>query len=206
VSLRFFGLAEARASLQMVSALKHLADIAPERVRPLRRVEYEAMVAQGLFADERIELLEGVIVELSPHNPRHAAVVERLTNLLARAAGDRASMRVQLPLAVSEESMPEPDLALVPVADYDQAHPKTAWLVVEVADASLRKDLRVKTEVYARAGVLEYWVVNLIDHRIEVHADAAGAAYNSITSARAGESIRLRRFPDVELAVADILR
>jgi Uma2 family endonuclease len=189
-----------------MSALKHLADIAPERVRPLRRVEYEAMVAQGLFADERIELLEGVIVEMSPQNPRHAAVVERLNNLLARAVGRRASVRPQLPLAVSEESLSEPDIALVAVADYDRAHPTTAWLVVEVADASLRKDRRVKAEVYARAGILEYWIVNLVDDRIEVHNDAGGGAYTQVSTVRAGGSIRLRAFPDVEIAVADVLR
>ena len=78
--------------------------------------------------------------------------------------------------------------------------------MVEVADASLRKDRRVKGEVYARAGVTEYWIVNLIDARIEVHADAVDLAYTNVISARAGESIRLRQFPDVELAVADILR
>ncbi len=164
------------------------------------------MVAQGLFTDERIELLEGVIVEMSPQNPRHAAVVERLTNRLVRAVGDRASVRVQLPLAISDESMPEPDLALVPLADYDREHPTTAWLVIEVADASLRKDRRVKGEVYARGGVLEYWVVNLIDGCIEVHADAVDLAYKTVTSVRAGESLHLRRFPDVEVAVADMLR
>ena len=189
-----------------MSALRYPADIAPERVRPLRRAEYEAMVAQGVFTDERIELLEGVIVEMSPQNPRHAAVVERLTNRLARAVGDRASVRVQLPLAVSEISMPDPDVALVPAADHDRAHPTTAWLVVEVAEASLRKDRLVKAEVYARAGILEYWVVNLVDDRIEIHADAVGSAYAAIATARAGEALRLRRFPDVEIAVSDILR
>jgi Uma2 family endonuclease len=189
-----------------VSALKHFADIAPERVRPLRRVEYEAMVAQGLFADERIELLEGVIVEMSPQNPRHAAAVERLTNLLSRLVGGRASLRVQLPLGVSDESLPEPDLSLVPFGDYSRAHPTTAWLVAEVAEASLRKDRRVKGEVYARAGIPEYWVVNLIDDRIEVHSEIAASAYTSVTSVSPGELIRLRQFPDVEIAVADVLR
>jgi Uma2 family endonuclease len=188
-----------------MSALKHLADIAPERVRPLRRTEYEAMIGQGLFADERIELLEGVIVGMIPQNPRHAAVVERLNNRLTGAVLGRASVRPQLPLAVSAESLPEPD-ALVAVADYDRAHPTTAWLVVEVADASLRKDRLVKAEVYARAGILEYWVVNLVDHCIEVHTDATDAAYTHVKAVGAGDSIRLRAFPDVEIAVADVLR
>ena len=190
----------------MSSALETLAGIAPERVRALRRVEYEQMVSQGLFANERIELLEGVIVEMSPQNPRHAAVVERLTNKLARLVSDRASLRVQLPLATSDRSMPESDLAIVALGDYDAGHPTTALLVVEVAEASLRKDRRVKSEVYARAGVPEYWVVNLIDGLIEVHADVGGDAYTRITPARPGESIRLHAFPDVEIAVGEILR
>ena len=188
-------------------ALEHLPDIAPERVRALRRVEYEQMVSQGLFVNERVELLEGVIVEMSPQSPRHAATVERLTNILARALANRASLRVQLPLATSDQSMPEPDLAVVVLGgDHDAAHPTTALLVVEVADASLRKDRRVKSEIYARAGVVEYWVVNLIDGMIEIHADIVGDAYTRVTPARVGEFIRLRAFPDVEIAVGEILR
>jgi Uma2 family endonuclease len=164
------------------------------------------MVAEGLFADERLELLDGVIVEMSPQNPRHAAVVERLTNKLAALLAGRASLRVQLPFAASSESMPEPDLAVVPIADYDRAHPSKAWLVVEVADASLRKDRLVKAEVYARAAVAEYWIVNLVDDLIEVQTEVAGSAYVRRTPARPGESIRLQSFPDAEIAVSDILR
>jgi Uma2 family endonuclease len=186
--------------------LESPADLAPERVRPFKRREYEAIVAQGWFEDERIELLQGVIVEMTPHNPRHAAVVERLTNRLGRLAADRASVRVQLPLAVSDDSMPEPDVALVPPGDHDQAHPTGALLVVEVADASLRKDRRIKADLYARAGVAEYWVVNLVDRLIEVHTDVVAGAYTRVTPARPGESIRLRALPDVEIAVGEVLR
>jgi Uma2 family endonuclease len=189
-----------------MSVLDHLADIAPERVRPLRRPEYEKMVAEGRFEGERVELLEGVIVEMSPQDPRHAGAVQRLTRVLGRALAGRADVRVQLPLAVAEHSLPEPDVALVELEDFDEVHPTKAFLVVEVAEASLRKDRSVKAALYARAGVPEYWVVNLVDRLIEVHGDIVGAAYTAVTTAGPGESIRLRAFPDVEVAVGDIVR
>ena len=190
-----------------MSVLDHLADIAPERVRPLRRVEYEKMATEGLFEGERVELLEGVIVEdISPQDPRHAGAVQRLTRVLSRALAGRADVRVQLQLAVSEESLPEPDVALVALQDFDEVHPAKAFLVVEVAETSLRKDRSVKAGLYARAGVPEYWVVNLVDRLMEVHTEVAGAVYSRVTSARPGESVRLRAFPDVEIAVGDIVR
>jgi Uma2 family endonuclease len=189
-----------------MSALDRLADLAPERVRPLRRVEYEKMVAEGLFEGERVELIEGVIVELSPQDPRHAGTVQRLTKVLGRALLGRADVRIQLPLAASDESMPEPDAAVVKMGDYDEAHPTTAFLVVEVAEASLRKDRKLKADLYARAGVPEYWIVNLVDRLIEVHTEVAGAAYTRVTPVRPGESLRLRAFPDIEIAVSELLR
>ena len=189
-----------------MSVLDHLADIAPERVRPLRRAEYEQMAAEGRFEGERVELIEGVIVEMSPQDPRHAGTVQRLTRVLGGALGGRADVRVQLPFAIAGESLPEPDVALVTRADFDEVHPATAFLVAEVAEASLRKDRSVKAGLYARAGVPEYWIVNLVDRLIEVHTDVAGAAYTRVIPVRPGEVIRLRAFPDVEIAVDDIVR
>ena len=189
-----------------MSALDRLADIAPERVRPLRRVEYEKMVAEGLFEGERLELLEGVIVEMSPQDPRHAGTVHKLTRVLGHALAGGADVRVQLPLVASDESVPEPDVALVKPGDYEDAHPATAFLVVEVAETSLRKDRTLKADLYARSGVPEYWIVNLVDRLIEVHTDVAGAAYTHVTPAHPGESIRLRAFPDIEIAVSEIIR
>lgn len=189
-----------------MSVIDHLADLAPERVRRLRRREYEQMVAARLFEGERVELLEGVIVEMSPQNPLHAGTVQKLTRVLGRAVIGLADLRVQLPLAVSDESLPEPDVALVTQQDFDAEHPTSALLVVEVAEASLRKDRNVKAALYARAGVPEYWVVNLIDRLIEVHADVVSGAYTHVTSVRPGDVIRLRAFPDLVIAVSDIVR
>lgn len=179
--------------------------VAPERLRPLRRAEYERMVDQGLFQDERIELLKGAIVEMSPQGAPHAATVQRLTRL-AIALNGRAEVRIQLPLAVTDDSLPEPDLALVAPGDYDRSHPTTAFLVVEVADSSLNKDRSIKAELYARAAVPEYWIANIASRTIEVHSEPLGGRYTRVTPYRPGEVIRLTSFGDVEVAVADILR
>jgi Uma2 family endonuclease len=187
-------------------SLAHLADlVAPERLRPLRRTEFERMVEEGLFVDERIELLQGQLVEMSPQGPPHAGTIQRLTTRLVLALAGRAEVRVQLPLAVSEHSLPEPDIAVVAPGDYIQAHPTTAFLVIEVAETSLNKDRRVKAALYAAAGIPEYWIVDLAGGAIEVHTEPADGRFTRTTAVRPGEVLRLVAFEDVALAVADIL-
>jgi Uma2 family endonuclease len=190
----------------VVSTIDRLSDLAPERVRPLRRVEYERLVAEGLFGDERIELLGGVIVEMSPQDPRHAAVIQRLDAALGPLAHGRAALRVQLPFAASPDSLPEPDVALVPPGDYDDAHPDRALLIIEVANASLRKDRLLKAELYARAGVPEYWIVNLVDRRVEVHTGPGDGAYAQITFASPGDALTIAELGGAAIAVGDFLR
>jgi Uma2 family endonuclease len=180
-------------------------EIVPERLRPLRRNEYDRLVEDGLFADERIELLEGVLVEMTPSGATHADVVGRLTMILAPALVGRAMVRVQSPLAISDESEPEPDLAVVAVADYQRAHPRQALLVVEVAEASLRKDLGVKATVYARAGVEEYWVVDLLARTFHRHTDPTPDGYTKVTTVGPGDILRPGAFPDLAVVVDDVL-
>jgi Uma2 family endonuclease len=190
----------------MTSALDRLADLAPERVRPLRRVEYERLVAEGAFDDERVELLSGVIVEMSPQDPRHAFAVERLTALLVPLARGKASLRPQLSFVASDDSVPEPDLALVPVADYSAAHPMSAFLVIEVASSSLRKDRSIKAEVYARAGVPEYWVVDLAGRCVEVRTEPVGDVYTKLVTAHPGDKLAVRCLDGAQLDIDDFLR
>jgi Uma2 family endonuclease len=190
-----------------VSSVAHLAElVAPERLRPFRRSEFERMVEQGLFRDERVELLEGVLVEMSPQGTRHAAIVQRLTTMLVPALVGRAAVRIQLPLAVSLDSLPEPDVAVVATGDYDQAHPTTASLVIEVAESSLNKDRLVKAALYAAASVPEYWIVDLLAGVVAVHTDPLSGRYSREISFRPGDAIRLRAFADLEIPVAEVLR
>jgi Uma2 family endonuclease len=177
----------------------------PEAFRPLRRDEYDKLVDIGAFKDERIELLEGVLLRMSPHGPLHDGTVERLTRVLFRSLDPRAAIRVQSAVAAGDGSEPEPDLAVVPPGDYCQAHPNAAWLIVEVADSSLDRDRGIKARVYAAMDVPEYWVVNVADRCVEVHAQPGPTGYGSIVSVGVGKKIRLRHFPEIEIAVDDIV-
>ena len=186
--------------------VRPLEAIAQDQIRPLRRAEYDKLVELGVFQDEHIELLYGQLVEMTPIGPPHSSGVQKLTVLLVRALADRAAVRVQSPFAALDHSEPEPDFTVVPPGDYDTEHPKTAWLIIEVAESSLSRDRGLKQRLYAECGVPEYWVVNLVDRRIEVHVEPREGAYARVTPYRKGEVIRLQHFPDVEIAVDDILK
>jgi Uma2 family endonuclease len=163
------------------------------------------MISAGLFVDERIELIRGALIEMSPQNLPHSYAIQVLTALLVPPLVGRAAVRVQLPFNASDDSVPEPDVALVaPVARKD-AHPDQAFLIVEVSNDSLRFDRKKKSPLYARAGVPEYWIVNLVDRVIERRSEPVGAAYTTLTIFGAAESIAPLAFPDVSLRVAEIL-
>jgi len=179
--------------------------IAPDSVRPLSRAEYERLVALGWFEDERVELLKGILVEMSPQGPRHVAIIRRLTRLLVLAVGDRAEVQVQGPLALLDDSEPEPDLALVPPG-YEDELPPRAHLVIEVADSSLPKDRGIKAEIYAEAGIPEYWIVNVAERVVEVHRELQGGAYRACFVRRSGEEITVTALPDIRIAVDEIFR
>lgn len=176
-----------------------------EQARPIRRREFEQMVELGLFEGERVELIDGVIVQMSPKGPKHESALERLTELLVQRIAGRATVRIQSGFAASDGSEPEPDVAVVPRRDYSTAHPSEALLVIEVADSSLRFDRTEKAALYAESGVPEYWVVNVRDRLIEVHDQIVGDAYTRVVPYGSGSSVSPKAFLDVELAVDDIL-
>src|SRR5262249_1379709 len=154
--------------------------------------------------DERIELLEGGLVTMSPQGDGHMAVIRKLNYKLQPALVGRAIVQVQGPLAVSDDSEPEPDIALVRVEE-DDKHPTTSYLIIEVADDSLSKDRKIKARLYAAAGVPEYWIVNLKDDVLEVMRAPRGKAYSERRELRRGDSIAIERFSDVVVSVDEIL-
>jgi Uma2 family endonuclease len=181
-------------------------ELEPERIRPLQRAEYDRMVELGFFGDdERVELLRGALVAMSPQGPVHAYVIERLNKLLIEAVGDRARVRPQAPFAASDLSEPEPDLAVYPPGHDVRTHPREALLVVEIADSSLRKDRGIKSEIYAEAAVPEYWIVDLVHEVVEVRTDPSNGRYARLDVRRRGERVALASLPDVVLAVAEFL-
>lgn len=163
-----------------------LHDLPPEVFRPLRRVEYEAMVAQGLFEGTHVELLGGVLIEMSQQGDRHVRAIIRLNRQLIHAVGDRYEVGPQVPLAVDDISEPEPDFIVVPPGEADHAIPARAVLVVEVSVSSLRFDLGVKAASYASAGYPEYWVVDCERQQVHVHTEPSADGWGSVAVVERG--------------------
>ena len=162
-----------------------------------------------LGEDDRLELLEGEIVEMAPIGSRHQAIVDRLNRLFSNRVGDAAVVRVQGPVRLGEDSEPQPDLLLLaPRADfYASAHPgpEDVLLLVEVSDTSTEYDREVKLPLYARYGIAEVWLVGLEAGAIEVYRVPTAQGYREVSQAGRDQRISPVAFPQLELAVADII-
>ena len=174
------------------------------------RVEFFQMVEKGLIEEgARVELLSGNIVDMPVQSPSHSyaceAVEARLRGIVERSGG--CYVRSQRPLALEEHSSPEPDVAVVAggFQDYRTSDPTAAKLIVEVSDATLRKDRTVKLRLYARCGIPEYWIVNLPDAQLEIYRQPSGDAYAAEQVLRAGDSASPLFAPGESVAVADLL-
>ena len=142
------------------------------RLWRLTRARFDQLVECGAFdSDDRVELLDGLLVVREPQGSRHAATVSAARAVLARAFGKGYDVRVGSPVALDDTSEPEPDLAVVKgrPLDYRSAHPARPVLVVEVSETSLVKDRLLKGSLFARAGIEDYWIVNLADAVLEVY-------------------------------------
>lgn len=154
------------------------AVVPPPRPRRWTRVEYERLIELGIFrADERLELLDGQLVVREPQGSRHAGTIRRVIAELRRALGDAWQVDSQLPIALDDDSEPEPDISVVPhdPRAYLDAHPSRAVLIIEIAESSYRIDREHKASLYARAGIVDYWIIDVIHGAVEVHRDPAPA-------------------------------
>ena len=179
------------------------------------RKEYYRMAEVGIFTpDERIELIEGEIIQMPPQNPSHSTSIRTVQEALRTTFGSGFDVRPQLPLSLGLASDPEPDIAVVrgSFRDYHIAHPSTALLVVEVSDTTLTFDRCEKAGLYARAGIQEYWIVNLPEQLIEVHRDArpnldmpSGYGYAQITRHGAGDMVSPLAAPNATIPITELL-
>jgi Uma2 family endonuclease len=172
--------------------------------------QYFALAEQGVLTEEdRVELLDGVVVAVMPPNPPHAGETYRAAHALRRAVGDRAQVREEKPLVLGRHSVPEPDVAVVARDpwDYTREHPKTALLVVEVADTSLPQDRLSKARIYAGADIPEYWIVNLRNDTIEVmrDPDPRRRVYRETTIVRRGTRMTVSALAGVAVLSDDLL-
>ncbi|MBI3976738.1 MAG: Uma2 family endonuclease [Chloroflexi bacterium] len=183
-------------------------------LQPRRRrftvAEYYRMGRSGIFTeDDRVELVEGEIIEMAPIGGRHQACVDRSTLLFASRVGNAAQVRIQGPVRLSEESEVQPDVVLLrPHADFYAAdHPTAAdvLLVVEVGETSAAFDRRVKLPLYARSGVPEVWLVEPTRRLITAYRDPSPTGYRTIQRARPGDHLTPALLPGLQIAVADLL-
>lgn len=173
------------------------------------RDEYYRMGEAGLFAEERVELLDGEIITMPPQNPPHAGTTSGLATVVIRLLGTNFTVRIQAPIVLNDWSEPEPDVAICRFDpnDYRHEHPKASdvLLVIEVAATTLVYDRGRKVAAYAVSGIPEYWIVNLVDRRIEVFSDPDPVAqrYRKERHVVAGDTLLLPG--GVNLAVSGVL-
>jgi Uma2 family endonuclease len=167
--------------------------------------EYHQLIESGgLDEDMRVELIDGLIVEMSPKTPKHEQAAMWLLNQFARRLDfDRYQLGAGNALTL-ERSEPEPDLIVIDRDTPRPYHPATAALVVEVSVSSLRRDLVRKHELYARAGVPEYWVVDVNHRRVVVHRAPHEGVYEEVVEVRAGGTLTNQVLPGVALPVDDL--
>ena len=175
--------------------------------------QYELMIEAGAFAGkhrQRVELIRGEIRQMSPIGAPHARFVDLLTRLSIELLPEsRAWVRIQSTLAIPAlDSAPEPDVLWLAPRDYSERHPEPqdALLVIEVADTTLALDLGEKALLYAEAGIVEYWVVNLIDRCVEVFREPSASGYSSHTTLRGNDEVRPVAFSDLALRPAALVK
>lgn len=171
--------------------------------------EYHQMAEAGILTEEdRVELINGEIITMSPINSPHAGSVKRINALFTRLLAEEAIISVQDPLVVRDLSEPEPDIMLLKPQDdfYASAHPqpKDVYLLIEVADSSVRIDQEIKLPVYAAAGVPEVWIVNLADRQVEVYRTPIDKQYQTKEVAKGDEVVAVPHF-NLSVATHDLL-
>lgn len=177
----------------------------PLTTRRWQRVEYEQLVEAGVFSGEPLELVGGQLIVAEPQGSYHVTVVDTVDDALRAVLPPGWMVRNQKPVALDDESAPEPDLAVVPGlrSDYRDDHPSRPALLIEVADSSLSFERMQKGSLYARGGVQDYWIVNLIDRVVEIYRDPAPA--DSAPYGWSYRSVETLALPSIRVAVADLL-
>ena len=175
----------------------------------LTRRDYYRLGEAGILGEgDRVELLEGQLVDMSPIGPRHAIITNNLIDLLVKGFAGRAQVRCQDPVVLDDGSEPQPDFALVrrPWRGYPHAHPEPEdiFLLIEVADSSLDFDRTVKLELYARAGIKEVWIVDLTRDGVLVHRGPSGGVYGSVVRVEAPGELDVEGLPGVMISVGDV--
>jgi Uma2 family endonuclease len=168
--------------------------------------DYHQMIEVGVLdEDDRVELLEGKIVCMSPQRPFHAASVQRSSRLLFKLLGDRAEIRIQLPVTLGNDSEPEPDIAVVRLDEneYSFRHPEAPdiYLLIEVADWTISKNRKQKARIYGKNQVLEYWILDLQKRQVYIFRHPEDGSYREELILNSDATTTMQAFPDVAISL-----
>ena len=185
----------------------------PSPAVPTRRrftvAEYFALAEAGILRkEERVELIDGEVIVKAAKGKRHRQSVNWLAHLLIPALNRRAMVQVQMTTVLSDDTAPEPDIAVIrfrSINDLVTVTPEEIYFLVEVADSSLAFDREAKLSRYAAAGIPEVWIANLVNRQLEAHTNPVDGVYRNVLIIHAGATISPQAFPDVTLAVNDFL-
>lgn len=170
--------------------------------------EYHRLIEAGILTiDDKVELLDGHIVEMSPQYPPHAATTQRCDRYFQNLLQERAYIRIQLPITLST-SEPEPDIAIVKInpSFYGECHPvaEDIFLLIEIADSTIRKDRKIKASIYARDNILEYWILDISKRQVYIFRNPSTNGYESETIIDATASLSPVAFPDIEVFFSEL--
>ncbi len=170
--------------------------------------DYHQMIETGLLDERKVELIRGEIIEMSPEGAPHSSYCSEIGEYLRKTLGDQAKIREAHPITLPNSSEPEPDIAIVrnlPTRYRDRhPHPEDIFWLIEVANSTLAKDLGLKKDNYAEAGIAEYWVLNLQESVLVVFRDLINSEYRSTTSFSSG-LISPQAFPDISIDIQQLL-
>ena len=192
----------------MLEPVLDLDDIKPCGLRGLMRAEYDQLIKLGAFDGEKIELLRGQLVTVSPIGMPHKRLTVWMNRFLIEHLDRSFEVNPGQPFAAADDSEPEPDMMIVREELTREDHPTKALLIMEFSDSSIRKDRKVKLPIYAEAGVPEYWIFDLSregELAVEVYTEPSPRGYASMTTYRDGDVLRPKHVP-IEIAVADLPR
>ncbi|MEG4985309.1 Uma2 family endonuclease [Microcoleus sp. BR0-C5] len=172
--------------------------------------EYHKLGEIGIFnPEERLELIEGNIIKLSAKGTVHASATRRTASLLHNLVGNQAAVYNKSPIALDDNSEPEPDIAVVRIDPFDYAThhptPSEVYLIIEVADSSLTFDREIKAKAYARSGIADYWVLNVNERQLHVFREPAEDGYQSEVILGESASISPLEFPAFNIAILAML-
>ena len=171
--------------------------------------EYDRMIEAGIYTEnDRIELLNGEIIELMPKGPKHVYFNEKIADILREKLGKTADVRSQNPIILDDFSEPEPDivLAIPPRENYLETHPTSSdiLLIMEISDTTLTYDREAKAKAYSRNGIQQYIVLNVQDNSLEDYRNPAADGYQSKQTYRNSDKFNLTAFPDIEINVDEL--